>query len=117
LIYRRLCRETRVGANLYAHPYSSKFPPLTSQLGEKVGASLPEHRGNSAGIGGKLQFGAPRIDDVNPRGKGARQLPPNEDRQGVLAPASRLPFGEGRIGGEDLLEWHHRFAPDMLEYF
>jgi hypothetical protein len=84
---------------------------LASQRGEKIGASLAEHRGNRPGVGGKLQLAAARIDDVNPRSKGSRQVPANDARQRMLAAASRFPFGEGRVSGEDLLERHHRFEP------
>jgi len=93
---------------LYAHAYSSKFPPLTSQRSEKIRASLPEYCGNRTGVGGQFQFAAACIDDVNPWGKGSRQVPANDDRQRVLAAAPRLPFGKGRIRSEDLLERLHR---------
>jgi len=92
---------------LYAHAYSSKFPPLTSQRSEKIGASLPEHRSNRTGIGGKLELAAACIDDVNPRGESARQVPANHDRQSMLAAPPRFPFGKGHIGGEDLPERRH----------
>ena len=92
---------------MYAHAYSSKFPPLTSQRREKIGASLPEHRSYRAGIGGKLQLAAAGIDDVNPRGEGARQVSANHDRQRMLDAPPRFPFGKGRIGGKHLLERRH----------
>jgi hypothetical protein len=92
---------------LYAHSYSSKFPPLILQRGEKIGASLPKHRSNGAGIGGELELAAACIDDVNPRGEGARQVSANDDRQRVFATAPRRPLGEDGIGGEDLLERRH----------
>lgn len=93
---------------MYPHSYSSKFPPLTPQRGEKIGASLAKHRGNGAGIGGKLELAAPRVDDVNSRGKGARQVPANDDRQRMFAAAPRVPLAKDGIGGEDLLERRHR---------
>jgi hypothetical protein len=76
---------------------------LPSQRGEKIGASLAEHRGNRPGVGGKLQLAAARIDDLNPRGEGSRQMAANDDRQRMLAAAPRFPFGKGRVSGEDLL--------------
>jgi hypothetical protein len=78
---------------LYAHAYSSKFPPLTSQRSEKIDASLPQHRGNRTGVGGEHQLSAACIDDVNPWREGSRQVPANDDRQRMLAAPPRLPFG------------------------
>jgi len=93
---------------LYTNSYSSKFPPLTSQRCEEIGASLPKHRGNGAGVGGKFELAAACIDDVNPRGEGARQMPANDDRQRMFAGAPRFPLGKDGIGGEDLLERRQR---------
>ena len=75
---------------------------------EKIGASLSKHRSDGAGIGGKFELAASHVYDVNSRGEGAWQVPPNEDRQRVFAAAPRVPLGKDGIGGEDLLERRHR---------
>jgi hypothetical protein len=92
---------------LHPYSYSSKFPPLTPQRAEELGAPLPEDCGNRTGVGGKFQFAAPCIGYVNPHRKGSWQVPANDYRQRLFTAAPRFPFGKGRIGGQDVLERSH----------
>jgi hypothetical protein len=108
MIDKRFRGRIQVAANLYAYADSSKFPALPSQCVQKLGASLSKHRSDRSGVGGKLQFAAPCIDNANAWRKRSRQLAANDDRQRMLAAAPRFPFGEGRVGAEDLLERLHR---------
>ena len=92
---------------MHPHSYSSKFPPLTLQGAEKFGAPLPEDPGDRAGVGGKFQFAAPRIGNVNPHRKRPWQMPANDYRQRLFTAAPRFPFRKGRVGGENVLERRH----------
>ena len=108
MIDKRFRWRILLAANLYPYADSSKFPPLPSQCVEKLGASLPKHRSDRAGVGGKLQFACSCVDNANARRKSSRQLAANDDRQRMLAAAARFPFGQGCVGTEDLLERLHR---------
>jgi len=81
-----------------------------SQGAEEIGATLPEDPGNRARVGGELQFAVACVGNVNPHRKGSWQVPANDDRQRLFTAAPRLPFGKGRVGGEDVLERRHRIV-------
>jgi hypothetical protein len=95
---------------LHPHPYSSKFPPLTLQVDQELGASLPEDSGDRAGVGGKVQLAVPCIGNVDSHREGPRQEPANDFGQRFLAAAPCLPCGKGGVGAEDALErlWRTR---------
>lgn len=95
---------------MHPYPYSSKFPPLTVQAAEEVGAPLPEEAGHRADVGSKFQRIIPCIDHVDSHGEWARQLPAYDLRQRRFAAAPHLPFGKGGVGVEDAFEglWRTR---------
>jgi hypothetical protein len=96
--------RNRVDANLHAHPYSSKFPSLTLQGGQQVGASLPHDGSNGAGVGSKLQLSVSFLCNANSQGERTRQMPANDPRQRFLAVAACRPTGQCRIGVQDALK-------------
>ncbi len=81
--------------------------PCLPQRAQEIAAALSQDRGNRAGVGGKLQFAAARIGNVNPRRKGSWQVPANENRQRLFAAAPRFPFGKRRVSGNDAFEGCH----------
>ena len=107
LIYRNFRQRNRLVANVYLHAYAAKFPPLGSEHAQQIAASLSQDGSDCAGVGGKLQLAAPGIGNVNPRRKSPRQVPPYQDRQCLLAAATRFPFGEHRVGSNDAVEGFH----------
>jgi hypothetical protein len=97
--------------DLHAHPYSSKFAPLTLEGGQEFGGPLPQDRGDGAGFGGKFQRVPPRVGDANPHGEGPGQECANRCGEGFFPASPRRPIGEGRVGPEDAAErlrgsWH-----------
>jgi len=103
LIYRKFRRRLSAVAEVYPNSYAGKFPPLGSERAQQIAASLSQDRSDRAGVGGEFQLAAPGIGNVNPRRKGPRQVPPNEGRQCLLAAAPRFPFGEHRVGSNDVV--------------
>ncbi len=89
---------------MHPHPDSSKFPPLTLQGAQKLGAALTCNGGNRTGVGGKFQLAVARVGDVNSQCERAWQQPANDARQCVFAAAPSLPGGQGGVRAEDMLE-------------
>jgi hypothetical protein len=108
MIDKRFAGGSRSPRTVYAHAYSSKFPAFAAQRVQKLAAALSEDRGDRAGVGGKLQFAAPCIDNANRWRKRSRQLAANDDRQRLLAAAPRFPFGERASAATIAFERLHR---------
>ncbi len=103
-ICKRFPRWCGFGANLHAHPDSSKFPSLTLQGSQQFGATLPYDGSNGAGVGGKFQLSISLFRDPNAERQGARKMSAHDTREHFLAIATGGPFGQRRVGAEDALK-------------